>query len=159
MSDRGTNFRSELIGELLRIMGTNRQFTTAYHPSCNGLTERFNKTLADMLAMYTNTNQTDWDEFLPHVTFAYNTSRQDTTKLSPLMLVYGREPVLPSETSLRKNIENIDIINIREKALAVKNMAVDNIRLKQNIDKKRYDEKHRHVKFRVGDKIKIFTPV
>ncbi|EFA13184.1 Transposon Ty3-G Gag-Pol polyprotein-like Protein [Tribolium castaneum] len=129
LSDRGISFRSELVGELLRIMGSARQFTTAYHPSCNGLTERCNKTLADMLSMFTNTNQTDWDEFLPHVTFAYNTARQDTTKMSPFMLVYGREPILPSEANLRKDVEATDIIKIREKALAVRNIAVENIKV------------------------------
>lgn len=47
LSDRGKTFQSELVSEVLKLSGITRQFTTAYHPSCNGLTERFNKTLAD----------------------------------------------------------------------------------------------------------------
>jgi hypothetical protein len=140
-------------------MGITNQYTTAYHPPCNGLTERLNKTLANMLAMYTNTPQTDWDEYLPHVTFAYNTSRQDTTKFSPFMLVYGREPVLPTEANLLEPKQTIDANEIREKALAVRSLAAQNIRDRQEKDKDRYDNKHRNIEFQVGDKVKIFTPV
>lgn len=53
-----------------------------------------------MMPIYTYTNQTDWDEYLPHVTFAYNTSKQESTKFLPFMLDYGREPVQPTEANL-----------------------------------------------------------
>ncbi|KAK9730359.1 Integrase zinc binding domain [Popillia japonica] len=49
LSDRGAVFQSQLVTELLRIMGSNSSFTTSYKPSTNGLTERLNKTIADML--------------------------------------------------------------------------------------------------------------
>lgn len=61
LTDQGKVFQSQLVTELLHQMGSNSQLTTAYHPQCNGLTECFNKTLADLLFMYTNTAQTDWD--------------------------------------------------------------------------------------------------
>lgn len=38
---------------------------TAYHPQTNGLTERFNRTLGDMLAMYVPSSHTNWDAILP----------------------------------------------------------------------------------------------
>ena len=159
LSDRGTNFRSQLIRELLQIMGIYQQFTTSYHPQCNGLTERFNKTLADMLAIYTSTAQTDWDTYLPHVTFAYNTCRQDTTQFSPFMLVYGREAVLPSQTNLMQEPDTTTAAEIREKALAARALGVQNITARQKCDKARYDVRHRHIEYQPGDKVKIFTPV
>lgn len=159
LSDRGQTFRSQLVHELLQCMGTTNQYTTSYHPSCNGLTERLNKTLADMLSKYTNTKQTDWDEYLPHVTFAYNSARQDTTKYSPFMLVYGREPILPTEANLMEPNDSQDAHKIREKALAVRNMAAENINKKRATDKVRYDEKHRHLEFKEGDLVKVFTPI
>ena len=159
LSDRGKVFQSELVKELLKQMGTTKQFTTAYHPSTNGLTERFNKTLADMLSIYTNTNQTNWDEFLNHVTFAYNTSRQDSMQFSPFMLVYGREPILPIEANMIEPPESLTSHTLREKALAVRNKAVENLERKQKIDKLRYDSKHRHVEYQEGDQVKVFTPI
>lgn len=127
LSDQGKVFRSELVLELLRTMGTSSQYTTAYHPSTNGLTERLNKTIADMISVYTNKNQTNWDEYLPHVTFAYNTSKQDTTHFSPFMLVYGREPVLPLEANLLESPAPKDSHELRENALVARNLAIENI--------------------------------
>jgi hypothetical protein len=112
-----------------------------------------------MLAIYTNTQQTDWDLYVPHVAFAYNTSRQDTTKVSPFMLVYGRDPILPSDASLHLPTENPNVIEIRERALNVRSNAIDNIREKQQKDKTRYDTKHRRVEYLPGDQVKVFTPI
>lgn len=62
-----------------------------------------------MLSVYTNTPQTDWDEYLPHVTFAYSTLRQHTTKMTPFSVVYAREAVLPTEILLTHIIRSEDI--------------------------------------------------
>lgn len=104
-SDRGKVFQSQVVKEILNYLGSENRFTTAYHPQTNGLTERFNKTLAGMLSKYTNTAHTDWDEYIPHVVFAYNTAVQDTTQMTPFKLLYGRSPILPSEAQVSNNIE------------------------------------------------------
>ncbi|UYV68887.1 EPM2AIP1 [Cordylochernes scorpioides] len=43
--------------------------TTAYHSQMNGLTERLNKTLENMLAIYVGVEQRDWDVILSYVAF------------------------------------------------------------------------------------------
>ena len=52
LTDRGRQFRSKLMEEITNLLQTKHKFTTAYHPQCNGLTERFNATLATMISMY-----------------------------------------------------------------------------------------------------------
>ncbi len=84
-----------MMQRVLAAMETNHQTTTAYHPQANGLVERLNHTLADMLSMYVSKDHKDWDSTLPFVRFAYNTSRQETTGRSPFYLMHGRNPVLP----------------------------------------------------------------
>ncbi|GFT86229.1 hypothetical protein TNCV_3257881 [Trichonephila clavipes] len=76
ITDRGAVFRSRLVFSLVDLCNIDHRFTTAYHPQTNGLTERFNKTLADILSMYVDVEQKNWDEILPFVTFAYNTAKQ-----------------------------------------------------------------------------------
>ncbi|GFV26539.1 transposon Ty3-I Gag-Pol polyprotein [Trichonephila clavipes] len=39
--------------------------TTAYHPQTNGLTERFNKTLTNILVKYVDVEQKTWNRILP----------------------------------------------------------------------------------------------
>ncbi|UYV75648.1 hypothetical protein LAZ67_13000844 [Cordylochernes scorpioides] len=46
-----------------------------------------------MISTYVNVDQRNWDEILPFITHAYNTTIQETTKYSPFFLLYGREPV------------------------------------------------------------------
>lgn len=75
------------------------------------------------------------------------------------MLVYGREPILPTEANLMEVGNSQDARKIRERALAVRNIAADNINKRQTTDKTRYDEKHRHLQFEEGEQVKVFTPV
>uniref|UniRef100_A0A224Z186 Tick transposon n=1 Tax=Rhipicephalus zambeziensis TaxID=60191 RepID=A0A224Z186_9ACAR len=74
ITDRGTAFTADLTQAILRYSQTSHRRTTAYHPQTNGLTERLNKTIADMLAMYVDVEHKTWDAILPYVTFAYNTA-------------------------------------------------------------------------------------
>ena len=84
-----------MVTELWELLDVHQMKTTAYHPQCNGQTERLNRTLQVMLANYVNENKDDWDEYLPLLQFAYNTAIHTTTKSSPFELMYGRLPTVP----------------------------------------------------------------
>ncbi|UYV75865.1 hypothetical protein LAZ67_13001600 [Cordylochernes scorpioides] len=92
ISDRGSQFTSNLMEEVMKMCKIKHCFTTSYHPQTNGLTEQLNRTLINMLSMYVNTDQKNWDEILPFITHAYNTTIQETTGYSPFFLMFGREP-------------------------------------------------------------------
>ena len=94
LSDRGANFLSKLMIELYKLLGIQKVNTTAYHPQTDGLVERFNRTLTDTLAKSAKDNRRNWDKRLPQVLFAYRTSPQESTELTPFMLLHGREAVL-----------------------------------------------------------------
>ena len=49
-SDQGRQFDGHLIKEICRILQIRKSQTTPYHPQCDGLVERFNRTLLSMLA-------------------------------------------------------------------------------------------------------------
>ena len=58
--------------------------TTTYHPQTDGLVERVNRTLTDMLAKTVDAGGQNWDQKLPYALFAYIASMQESTKESPL---------------------------------------------------------------------------
>ena len=90
ISDQGREFVNQVQEELYRLTGTEHRVTSAYHPQTNGLTERFNQTLQTALLKVVNETQTDWDEHLPAVLFAYRTSQQKVTKLTPFEVMFCR---------------------------------------------------------------------
>jgi len=100
LSDRGLPFLSELAHEVYRLLRVRKLDTAGYRPQTNGLVERFNQTFATMLSMYVNSRHTDWDVYLPYLTFAYNTGAHPATKESPFYLVHGREPRLPLDVQM-----------------------------------------------------------
>ena len=79
--------------------------TSAYFPSANGLVERFNHTIVDMLSMYTKEKQNDWDLYIPWVLFAYRTAVNASTLFTPFYLLHGYEASYPSDIGLRVTAE------------------------------------------------------
>ena len=92
LSDRGAQFMAALSTEVYKQMGIRKLYTTAFHPQCNGMVERFMQSLAQMLAMVVDATHSDWHLWLKHVAFAYNASEHAATGVSPFMLATGREP-------------------------------------------------------------------
>ena len=59
LSDRGTNFTSELARSLYQTLGKGKLFGAAYHPQTQVLVKRFNGTLLNLLRMYVHESQED----------------------------------------------------------------------------------------------------
>ncbi|UYV77636.1 hypothetical protein LAZ67_15001781, partial [Cordylochernes scorpioides] len=162
ITDRGRNFMSQTIREINTLNGTIHRFTTAYHPQTNGLTERLNKTLTDMISMYVDVDQKNWDNILPYVTFAYNTARQETTGYSPFFLVHGREVETPLDSILPYQPAGTaeDYVgHLVTNAEDARMLARLNILQAQRKDKERYNKKHQEVTYKEGDLVWVFTPV
>ena len=58
-SDQGQQFESNLVMEVCKLLHINKTRTTPYHPQCDGLVERFNRTLLHMLATCTEDHPGD----------------------------------------------------------------------------------------------------
>ena len=100
LTDQGTHFINELLNAMCDQLGVKHRLSTTYHPQTNGLVERFNRTLCEILVKYSSEYKEDWDVFLPSALFAYRTIRQNTTRYEPFYLTYGREAVLLIELSI-----------------------------------------------------------
>jgi hypothetical protein len=96
ISDRGSVFTGRFWMSFQEALGTQLNFSTAYHPETDGQTERMNQTLEDMLRMSVMDQQKHGEESLPLVEFAYNNSYQSTIKMAPFEFLYGR----PCQTPL-----------------------------------------------------------
>jgi hypothetical protein len=100
LSDRGSVFLSALIVEINNYLRIKMKLTSGYNPQCNGAVERFNRTMKDMLAMYTHDRQDDWDVYLNWVLCAYRAAPHKESKISPHQALFGFDIQLPIDTLL-----------------------------------------------------------
>ncbi|UYV77524.1 K02A2.6-like [Cordylochernes scorpioides] len=161
ITDRGRNFTSSMISDLNNQCRITHRKTTAYHLQTNGPTERLNKTIADMLSMYVDVNQKDWDRILPFVTFAYNTAKQESTGFTPFFLVHGREAETPLDVLFPKLLPEDDdfIQTLGARAEEARKLARIHSMRSQDSKKHRYDAHHRNIIYQPGDLVWIFIPV
>ena len=89
LSDMGTQFTSSLMKEVSRLISVKQITTTPYHPMTNGMVERFNGTLKQMLKRMCSDRPKDWDKYINAVLFAYREVPQESLGFSPFEIVYG----------------------------------------------------------------------
>eukprot|EP00731_Ephydatia_muelleri_P004061 Em0002g237a len=96
-SDQGRNFESGVIKGICELLQVRKTRTTPYHPQSDGMVERFNRTLLNLLSLSVSENERDWDVKLPVLLFAYRTSVHETTGVTPFSMMLGREARLPED--------------------------------------------------------------
>ena len=57
--DQGREFESRLFEEVCQLLGIEKTRTTPYHPQSDGLVDRFNRTLQQMLSTFVNEERDD----------------------------------------------------------------------------------------------------
>lgn len=78
------------MSEVNRLISLSKRTTIPYHPSCNGLVERFSGTLKQMLKRLCSEKPTDWDKYLSAVLIAYREVPQESLGFSPFEFLNGR---------------------------------------------------------------------
>ena len=94
-SDQGRQFESKLIVEICYLLNIEKTRTTLYHLQSDGLVERFNRTLLDMLSTCAKDHPFEWENYIRKVCMAYNSSVQASTGYMTLYLMFGRQARLP----------------------------------------------------------------
>jgi hypothetical protein len=73
-TDQGREFESHLFAAICANFGVKKTQTSPYRPNSDGLVERFNRTVQQMLSMFVDEHRRDWDEQLPYVMMAKSNS-------------------------------------------------------------------------------------
>ena len=96
VTDRGTEFRNNILRAINDLTRTKHQFNTSANPQANTV-ERFNAVLKDMLASFVAESKQEWDTYIRVIAHSYNVTVNSTTGFSPFRMLYGREAKLPTE--------------------------------------------------------------
>ena len=85
-SDRGGQFESHLQEHLMKLLGICRTRTTAYHPSTNGMVERFHRQLKASIMSKATAN---WLEALPIALLGIHSTLTEDLYCTSAELVHG----------------------------------------------------------------------
>jgi len=99
-SDRGSQFTSDMMKEVYRLLSVKQSTTSPYHTISNGVVENFNKCLKNLLKKIASEKPKDWHRYLGPLMFAVRDTPQDSMGFTPFELIYGRSVRTP--LSLRK---------------------------------------------------------
>ncbi|KAI3457182.1 hypothetical protein Pfo_013845 [Paulownia fortunei] len=115
VSDRDTRFLSYFWKTLWGKLGTKLLFSITCHPQTDGQTEVVNRTLSTLLRAIIQKNLKTWENYLPHVEFAYNRCIHSATKFSPFEIVYDFNSLTPLDL-IPLPLNKQFVIQIHEKA-------------------------------------------
>eukprot|EP00253_Pinus_taeda_P021430 PITA_21430 len=152
--DRDVKFTSAFWRTLFANLGTQLNFSTAYHPETDGQTERVNQVVEDMLRAYVMQQPTLWEEYLHLVEFAYNNGYHTSTQMSPFEVMYGQKCRTPSSWGGPEDKLSIGPEMLKEMEDMVKRVRV-NLRADQDGQKNFADRKGRFKECQVGDHVYI----
>ncbi len=119
VSDRGTQFTSDVWDLLCKNLKIDVKLSTAYHPQTDGQTERANGVMEHYLRAFVNYMQDDWAKWTPGAEFAANNVPSATTLASPFLANSGQnprlgfEPLEPLPSGLTAQVR-VKLININE---------------------------------------------
>lgn len=105
LTDRGSNFTSDYMQQMFSMFKIHKIWTTAYHPQADGMVERFNRTLLDLLRTLGTEQQASWPQYIRPLVYAYNTSVHSRTGYSPYELWHGRPP--PSSVDALLQVDSV----------------------------------------------------
>jgi hypothetical protein len=150
VSDRGTQFTSKFWEMLHETLDTQLCFRSAYHPQIDGQTKRVNQILEDMLRACAMQYGRSWDKSLSYAEFSYNNSYQESLKMSPFEMLYGRRCQTPLFWSGdgERNVFGPDILQEAEKQVR---MVKENLRAAQSRQNSYAYHRRRELSFEVGD--------
>ncbi len=161
-TDQGANFGSELIAELLALSGVSKSRTTVYHPMGSGITERFNRTLGNMLRSLPLRSKDKWPQQIQTLTFAYNSTVHETTGYAPFQLMFGRVPRLPVDVMFKQVLRDPATVDYSSYATTLMShlheaagIAQKHAVQEQNKQTKMYNRKIKGVHLNCGDRVLI----
>ncbi|KAL8595294.1 hypothetical protein ACOMHN_020047 [Nucella lapillus] len=168
LTDNGSQFTSETMKEVFRLLAIKGLRTTPYHAQCNGLVERFNGTLKRMLRRLVQEQPQEWDRWIPALLFAYREVPQASTGFAPFELLYGRRVKGPMQIlkELWTHPENEElktaveyVVDLRNKIAESCAIAQENLEAASRRYKRHFDLKTKKRKFQVGSKVLVLRPV
>ncbi len=167
LTDQETPFMSGLMADLCQLLQVKQLWTTVYHPQTDGLVERFNQTLKQMLRRVAAEDRRDWDQMLPYILFGIWEVPQASTCFTPFELLFGRQPrglldvaketwEHQQPTPHRSLVEHIT--EMRQRINRVMPLVREHLAKAQQAQARHYNRAAQPREFQTGDPVMVLVP-
>ena len=95
LRDNGSEFKNQEMIQVCDTLGVKHIFSPVYTPELNGHLEGWHRFFKACIAKHIHGGGVEWDELVPLVVSAYNFFPCQSTKESPFVLMFSRDPVTP----------------------------------------------------------------
>ena len=95
LTDNGTEFRSKEMKQICSELEIKQVFSPVYTPQANGRLEGWHRFLKSCIAKHIRGTDVEWDELIPLAVSSYNFFPCQSSKESPFVLMFGRDPITP----------------------------------------------------------------
>ncbi|GJR65739.1 putative nucleotidyltransferase, ribonuclease H [Tanacetum coccineum] len=161
VSNWDTRFLSHFWRSLWKMVNTQLNFSSAYHPQTDGQTEVVNRSLGNLLRCLVGDHVKAYDQKSCQAEFAHNHAVNRSTEFSPFQVLYSAQPCGPVDlmtpcvsSSIPKKVQDF-VAGLHDVHKAVhENLVRANSKYKQDADHKR-----RHVDFEEGDFVWLCSDV
>ena len=168
LSDMGSQFVSECMQEVPRLLNIQQMTTTLYHPMCNGLVENFNGTLKWLLKRLCSEQPQQLHWYIDALLFAYREVLQESTGFAPFELLYRRAVRGPMHTLRHLWTKEEDepsvqtsyqyVFELRERLEEMLKLAKEELEKSQTRQKRYFDRKCKRRKLKKGDQVLLLRP-
>jgi len=168
LSDHGSQFLSAVMKEMCRLLYLKQLVTTPYHPICNGLIEKSNGTLKNMLRDMSAEKPKDWDRCIGPLLFAYRKVKHDNLRYSPFGLLYCRTArgpmIILRELMTNEKVEPEGkttyeyVLDLKDRLQSTCELSQIELQKSHIIQNKYYDRKTKVRTFEKGDEVLVLLP-
>ena len=95
LTDNGTEFRSKEMKQICDELEIKQVFSPVYTPQANGRLEGWHRFLKSCIAKHIRGTDVEWDDLISLAVSAYNFFPCQSSKESPFVLMFGRDPITP----------------------------------------------------------------
>ena len=95
LTDNGSEFKNDVFYEVCAKLGIKRVYSPVYTPQSNSKLKGFHRFFKACISKPIHGNQLEWDEIVPLATTAYNFFPCQSSRESPFVLMFGRDPITP----------------------------------------------------------------
>lgn len=162
--DGAPELNGKVVKQLAKLLQARQMTPVPYRPMLLGLVERYHKVWKDMVSMYVDEQQDDWDQWLPSAAYAYNGARHGTTGFTPNELMMGRRLRSPNELLRTSRVTMVgkwseyhrQLVKHLERASEVAKLAIrrDQLRRERYYNQRVRERSH----YAVGDIVWILKP-